>query len=95
MQLLAAAIRCALHLEAKLLDKPDPIFVSIADAAIALGLSVWQIKQELRGGKLRARKAGRRTVLEYSSVLELAKSLPKAEYAAPTRRRRTLSGAIA
>ena len=64
----------------------DPIFVSIADAASALGVSVWQVKQELRGGRLRARKAGRRTVVEYASVLALAESLPKAEFAPPRKR---------
>jgi hypothetical protein len=68
-------------------DKPNPIFLSIDDAATALGLSPWSIKQELRRGTLCARKNGRRTVIEYSSVKELAASLPVARFAAPTRRK--------
>jgi len=74
-------------MEVKLLDKSEqPIFVSVGDAARLLGISEWTVKQELRRGRLRARKAGRRTVVEYASVLALAESLPKAKFAPPRKR---------
>jgi hypothetical protein len=62
-----------------------PIFVSIGDAALLTGESIWTVKQRLREGTYRARKAGRRTLIEYASVKTHAASLPAAQFA-PARR---------
>jgi hypothetical protein len=67
-------------------DKPEPLFTSISGAARALDVSEWFIKQDLRRGLLRARKMGSLTKIEHESVLERAKSLPKARFAAPKER---------
>jgi hypothetical protein len=62
-----------------------PIFVSIGDAALLTGESIWTVKQRLREGTYRARKAGRRTLIEYASVKAHAADLPAAQFA-PARR---------
>ena len=61
--------------------KSNPLFISIKDSARERAVSDWTIKDELRRGLLRARKDGRRTLIEYASHIERAESLPKAEFA--------------
>lgn len=75
-------------MEGALIDKPgqEPLFLSIGETARVLAVSDWQVKEALRRKRLRARKAGRRTIIEFQSVLELAESLPKAEFAPPRKR---------
>ena len=46
----------------------EPLFVSIAEAARFVGQSEWTIKQRLRTGIYRARKSGRRTLVEFESI---------------------------
>ena len=75
-------------MEAKLLPaQAQPFYVTISDAAYRLGVSEWSVKQLLRRGILRARKNGRRTSIEFDSLLKCAESLPPAKFAAPRRRR--------
>ncbi len=65
----------------------EPLFIGIQDAAKLFGVSEWIVKNDyLRRGVLRARKAGRRTLIEYDSVKEFAAALPKAKFAAPRRK---------
>lgn len=59
----------------------EPAFVSIHDAAIYMSESRWTIKNRLRLGQLRARKSGRRTLVEFASLKEFAEALPVATFA--------------
>jgi hypothetical protein len=63
----------------------EPLFVSVTDAAHYLGLSEFQVKQELRKGSLSARKAGRRTLIEMASLKTFGATLPIASFAPPSR----------
>jgi hypothetical protein len=70
-------------------DAPaNPIFISVAEAARITAQSEWTVWDHLRNGRYRARKAGRRTLIEYSSIKQDADNLPVATFAAPRRRRR-------
>jgi hypothetical protein len=71
-----------------MLDNPEPVFVSILEAARLTSESTWTVKQLLRSGVYRARKAGSRTLIEYSTIKARAESLPAATFAAPRKRRR-------
>lgn len=69
----------------------EPVYVSIADAAKYTAESPWKVKDRLRRGIYTARKSGRRTLVEFSSVKAFAKTLPTATFAPPVdrvRRRR-------
>jgi hypothetical protein len=61
----------------------EPVYVSIDDAAKFTGESPWTVKMELRAGILRARKAGRRTLVEVASLKERAAKMPPAAFAPP------------
>jgi hypothetical protein len=43
-------------------------------------MSQWWVRDALRRGVLRARKAGRRTIIEGQSVRDYAAALPAAEF---------------
>lgn len=61
----------------------EPILVSIPTAADHTGESVWTVKQRLRAGIYRARKSGRRTLVELKSIKEHVATLPPAEFKKP------------
>jgi hypothetical protein len=67
----------------------EPAFVSIQDAATYMAESSWTIKNRLRLGQLRARKSGRRTLVEFASLKEFAEALPAAKFAPPRNRKPT------
>jgi hypothetical protein len=48
--------------------------------------SVWTTKDKLRRGIYRAKKSGRRTLIEFASVKAAAEALPTATFAPPRRR---------
>lgn len=54
----------------------DPIFVSVKDAAAALGLSTWQTYQLLDAQKIESRYQGRRRLVVVESLREYARNLP-------------------
>lgn len=64
-----------------------PLYVSIIEAARFTSKSPWVVKNRLRKGIYAARKAGRRTPVEFASVKAFAESLPVAKFSAPRRRR--------
>jgi excisionase family DNA binding protein len=61
-------------------QKTEPLFYSVEDAAHELAMSKWWVREMLRRGVLRARKAGRRTIIEGQSVRDYAATLPAAEF---------------
>jgi excisionase family DNA binding protein len=65
----------------------EPAFMSVAEAARYVGISEWSVKALLREGIYKARKSGRRTLIEFTSVKQYATSLPAATFAAPRRRK--------
>ncbi len=66
---------------------PKPLFLSIKNTSTFTGESEWVVKQKLRRGRYRARKSGRRTLVEYASIIEDAATLPVAKFAPPRVRR--------
>jgi hypothetical protein len=66
-------------------NSTDPEFESIAESARQLALSEWSIKQLLRQKKLKAKKAGRRTIINVQSRKDYAAGLPDAEFLPPRR----------
>lgn len=68
----------------------EPKFVTINDAARYTGESAWTIKNELRKGRLKAKKAGRRTLVEFATVKARAENLPDATFT-PCQQERTRS----
>jgi len=50
-----------------------PLLVGIAEAAALLGVSTRTVQNLIFGKKLIARKIGRRTLLSYRSLVELAR----------------------
>jgi excisionase family DNA binding protein len=56
-----------------------PMVVSIADAVRACGLGKSFLYREISAGRLRVRKAGRRTLLEMEELQRFIKSLPGSE----------------
>ena len=72
---------------------PAPMYEPIAECARQLAISAWSVKDLLRQGKLRAKKHGRRTIVEVASRLEYAESLPDAEFAPPRDRSRNSDAA--
>jgi hypothetical protein len=63
-----------------------PLFLSIKEVAKISGESTWTVKDLLRRGIYKARKSGRRTLVEFESVKNRAETLPIATFAPPTRR---------
>lgn len=58
----------------------DPIFVSVKDAAAALGVSTWQMYQLVSGDDavIDARRAGKRVLVSVEALREYAANLPSA-----------------
>jgi hypothetical protein len=69
----------------------DPMFEEIAESARQLALSEWSIKDLLRKRRLKAKKAGRRTLVDVQSRKDYANSLPDAKFLEPKPRRRAAS----
>jgi hypothetical protein len=61
----------------------QPLFASIDTIAKFTGESPWTVKHKLRLGYYRARKSGRRTLVEMASVREHLATLPEAKFATP------------
>jgi hypothetical protein len=72
---------------------PLPMFEAINECARQLAISPWSVKDLLRKQKLRAKKHGRRTMVEVASRLEYAASLPDATFAPPRDRSRNSDAA--
>jgi len=60
--------------------------LSVDEAAKTLGLSPWMIKDLLRQGLLKGRKAGVRTLVEADSLKTYWDNLPAARFAPPVDR---------
>jgi hypothetical protein len=67
---------------------PAPMYEPIAECARQLAISAWSVKDLLRQGKLRAKKHGRRTIVEVASRIEYVETLPDATFAPPRDRGR-------
>lgn len=65
------------------------MYEPVPESAKQLGVSNWFIWNLLRDGKLKAKKAGARTIVEVQSRIEYAASLPDATFAAPRGRKQT------
>jgi hypothetical protein len=68
-------------------DEVEKLGGSINEVADLTGESPWKVKEKLRNGTYKARKSGRRTIVELSSVHEAWKKLPVAKYAPPRTRK--------
>jgi hypothetical protein len=64
----------------------EPLGISIKQAAEVTGESTWQVKQKLRNGTYRAKKSGRRTIVEFTSVKAAWEKLPNAKFMPPRQR---------
>jgi hypothetical protein len=62
------------------MELSQKLFWSIKETAEISGESTWKVKNLLRLGTYRARKSGRRTLVEVASVMERAESLPIATF---------------
>jgi hypothetical protein len=71
----------------------EPLGLSINDTATVTAESVWTVKQKLRDGTYRAKKAGRRTIVIFASVKAAWETLPEATFMAPKNRAATKRGA--
>jgi hypothetical protein len=69
------------------LTEIEPLYISIAAAAKLSDESVWSVKVRLREGVYRARKSGRRTLVEVASVKDYLANLPVAKFR-PMKRRK-------
>jgi hypothetical protein len=69
----------------------EPAFMSIRAVAAFMAESVWTTKQKLRSGIYRAKKSGRRTLIEFASVKAAAESLPVAKFAPVRRKKRGIA----
>ena len=58
------------------MEKPDPIFVTIPRAVEVSGCTRTRIYDALKRGDLTARKAGRRTLINYADLQAYLASLP-------------------
>lgn len=54
----------------------DPIYVSVKDAAVALGVSEWTIRQRLDQQAIESRYEGRKRLVVVASLREYAAGLP-------------------
>jgi hypothetical protein len=70
-----------------MIDGSDVLGWSINQTSANTSEGVWKVKERLRKGEYRARKAGRRTIIEPASVREVWANLPVAKFAAPRVRR--------
>jgi excisionase family DNA binding protein len=59
----------------------EPIFLGIDATAKYLNVSAWTVKQLLRRGVLKAKKAGRRTLVQHATIKSYAETLPDARFA--------------
>lgn len=66
----------------------EPLGISISKTAEITSESTWKVKQRLRAGEYRAKKAGRRTIVDYGSVKDVWANLPDAKFLPPRRRAR-------
>jgi hypothetical protein len=71
----------------------NPAYRAITDVAVHTAESEWTVRDHIRQGHYRAKKSGRRVLVEMASVDEYIANLPDATYA--PLRRRTLAGASA
>jgi excisionase family DNA binding protein len=58
-------------------NTPEPIFVSVKQAAQMLGISPWTCYQLLDSDKIDSRYHGRRRLVSVESLRQYAKGLPK------------------
>jgi hypothetical protein len=65
-----------------------PLGLSIKETAEITSESEWQVKERLRRGEYKAKKAGRRTIIIYQSVEDHWNSLPDATFKPPPKRRK-------
>jgi excisionase family DNA binding protein len=49
-------------------SSPEPLLLSVKEAARMIGLSAWSVRQLVADGEIRARKFGRRVLPEFKSV---------------------------
>jgi hypothetical protein len=61
----------------------EPAYLSIAEAAIYTAESPWTVKDKLRRGIYKAKKSGRRTLVDVASVKAHLADLPDAKFAKP------------
>lgn len=59
-------------------EDTNPIAIDIPSAAKAAGICRAQLYVELRSGRLKARKCGRRTLIEIDEIKRWLRSLPTA-----------------
>ncbi len=59
-------------------NSPAPIAFTISDAVKASGMARSRIYEEMRAGRIEARKAGRRTLILASSLAAFLAGLPRA-----------------
>jgi hypothetical protein len=64
----------------------EPLGISVADVSAMTGESVWTVKMKLRRGIYKAKKSGRRTIVDYQSVKHAWETLPAAQFLAPRQR---------
>lgn len=57
----------------------DPVLVTVPEACRALGVGQTKLYELLGANRLRARKLGKRLLVETASIRELADSLPIAD----------------
>ena len=60
----------------KRVSKPEPIAVTITEAARMTGLGRTSLYMAVKNGHLRVRKAGRRTLVETEALRGFIRSLP-------------------
>lgn len=56
--------------------QPDPIFVSVKEAAHLLNLTTWTVYKLLDAQEIASQYEGRRRLVRYASVVEYADGLP-------------------
>jgi hypothetical protein len=59
----------------------EPILCSVRDAAEALSITPWTVRQAIAHGKIEARKIGKRTLPVIASVRAYSAGLPRAKLA--------------
>jgi hypothetical protein len=68
-------------------NKPEPTLrprlVSVTTTSAYTGESEWKVRDKLRRGIYRAKKSGRRTLIELASVDEDLDRLPDAKFGTP------------
>jgi hypothetical protein len=72
-----------------------PLGLSIKETAAITSESEWQVKARLSSGEYKAKKAGRRTIIDYQSVEDVWKSLPDWKNAKRPVSEKTLKAAAA